>query len=93
MSRENLRPIFRWMPLWLLRACFCVVVVIILLPAAIWDAIRGIFLTIRHDWREMHDEFSGVAVRPHIGQIMAECDCDRVECFTSERCLHSGGDE
>ncbi len=56
MSRANLRPIFRWMPLWLLRVCFVIGLVLIVLPAAVWDAIKGVALSIRHDWRDLHSE-------------------------------------
>jgi hypothetical protein len=92
MSRHNLRPVFRWMPLWLLRLCFGVVVIVLLIPTAIWDALKGIFLTIRHDWRDLHDDFtdatSNEEAGPYLGQIMAECDCSRTdECEAAGRCL------
>lgn len=28
--------------------------------------------------------------RPHIGQVMAECDCTRADCFCEGRCMAAG---
>lgn len=56
MKRENLRPVFRWMPLWLLRVCFALGLIAIVLPAAIWDAIKDVISTISQDWRDLHAE-------------------------------------
>jgi hypothetical protein len=53
MARENLRPWCRWMPLWMLKIVFLASIVLVLLPVAIWDAVKDVFRELRTDWRDM----------------------------------------
>jgi hypothetical protein len=54
MGRRNMRAAFRWMPLWLLRIVFAVCLIVFVLPAVIWDAVRDVVRTIKQDWRDLH---------------------------------------
>jgi len=55
MSRENLRPWCRWMPLWMLKAVFFLTIIFVLLPFSIWDSIRDMIRELGRDYRDMVD--------------------------------------